>query len=128
MRATGGLACADTSMRSSPAARARCIASPVGKTPIFSPSGPMTRTSLARIASFMRTDTFSACVVYLVKPIDGQNYTMGGAKKRALGGRCRARRKDIGEEVTDCRERASYRVERAGYRRRTTGRGRHGDR
>src|SRR3989344_1944731 len=47
----------------------------MGRTPKFSASGPMTRTSGARIPSFIRARSFSACDVYLVNPICCANYT-----------------------------------------------------
>jgi len=50
LRATGGAAFGETSMRSSPAASARRNASSRGSTPRLAPSSPMTRSSGARIA------------------------------------------------------------------------------
>src|SRR3989338_10037237 len=47
----------------------------MGRTPKFSALGPMTRTSGARIPSFIRARSFSACDVYLVNPICCANYT-----------------------------------------------------
>src|SRR3989344_7918347 len=62
-------------MRSSPSPCAFARASRIGRTPKFSAFGPMTRTSGARIPSFIRARSFSACDVYLVNPICCANYT-----------------------------------------------------
>src|SRR5262245_26973057 len=59
MRHTGGTALGEISTRSSPASRAILIASYVGRTPTCEPSAPITRTSRARIRSFMRINLLS---------------------------------------------------------------------
>src|SRR3990167_1233840 len=62
-------------MRSSPSSWDFASASRIGRMPKFSALGPMTRTSGARIPSFIRARSFSACDVYLVNPICCANYT-----------------------------------------------------
>src|SRR3989344_2581564 len=59
----------------------------MGRTPKFSASGPMTRTSGARIPSFIRARSFSACDVYLVNPICCANYTPALPNRQEKTGR-----------------------------------------
>src|SRR6266850_2938113 len=59
MRQTGGLAVGDISTRSRPFSRAFLSASNGGRTPTCLPSSSMTRTSLARMRSFMRIKRLS---------------------------------------------------------------------
>src|SRR3989344_635499 len=58
-------------MRSSPSSWDFASASRIGRMPKFSALGPMTRTSGARIPSFIRARSFSACDVYLMNPATG---------------------------------------------------------
>lgn len=69
MRATGGFAVGEISMRSSPSCRAISSASPVGLMPKFSPDELMTRTSGARIALLMRGFGTNVFLVYPYMPI-----------------------------------------------------------
>src|SRR4051812_25509453 len=66
---TGGFAMGETSTRSRPNSTALARATSRGRTPSCSPSGPMTRSSRARIRRFVRASRMADSFVYVRKTI-----------------------------------------------------------
>src|SRR3954471_24073442 len=66
---TGGFAMGETSTRSRPNSTALARATSRGRTPNCSPSGPMTRSSRARIRRFVRASRMADSLVYVEKTI-----------------------------------------------------------